>query len=273
MKAFCALILCFWFSYSNANVVDIKAKHYSDIQALYKKTITHPKDTLLVFDIDNTLLTMTQALGGVGWWDWQIALMKKNPSSKRLVATSLKGLVNRQNLLFTLIQMKPTEKDVLPFLKKSKADGVSLLSATARSEDFLNVTLAQLKENGFVDNQHSILFNGKSSARLECPKLSKKIMRYRGILFLNGEDKGQALLCYIKANKKKFKSIFFVDDSARNILAVQKAFASYPHLQMFTILYTHEHAKEEAFLRSDALQEKAHQKWQRIYNTIISKGY
>jgi hypothetical protein len=47
--------------------------HMSEVHNFLSQPVT---DTLVVFDIDNTLLKMTKPLGGDAWYTWQENILK-----------------------------------------------------------------------------------------------------------------------------------------------------------------------------------------------------
>ena len=263
---------------SVAQVTHYETNNFAKIASIYHQQATNPEKTLLVFDIDNTLLTMTQSLGGVGWWDWQYDLLKNHPDSNQLLAKNFDELEKIQGLLFQLIKVEPTDPVVKLFLINASNEGSSLLAITARGSLFSNITLNQLQENHFIDGNQKPLFsskglklnNHKTSAAgpLKCAALTQDLSYQQGILYLNGTNKGQALQCILRHAETTYHSILFVDDSARNVDAVEKAFSSQTHLQLITILFNREHAKEAAFLANPKQQNQTVQQWRAIKKTL-----
>jgi hypothetical protein len=278
MRFIMFFVFAFWFHTGMSQVIRVEVNNFSDINTLYQDNIVNPKTTLLVVDIDDTILTMSQPLGGVGWWDWQSDLLRHHKESSALVAKNFDDLVKIQNLLFGLIQMQVTDADVLPFLKKVTQQGASLMGLTARSSDHLNVTLRQLEKNDFFDENNQFIFkskglklkNGKTSSAgdLECASFSRYVTYYQGVVFLAGEDKGQALMCILNQSEKKYTNILFVDDTLRNVDSVSKAFEKHEGVRVFAVFYTLENAKAQLFLNSPSLQNEADNQWQNINMAI-----
>lgn len=270
--------LAFWFHAGMTQVIRVEANNFSEINSLYRDSMVNPQNALLVLDIDDTILTMSQPLGGVGWWDWQVDLLRHHKESSVLVAENFDDLVKIQNLLFGLIQMQVTDEHVLPFLKEASQQGASLMGFTARSSDHLNVTLRQLEKNDFLDENNQSIFkskglklkNGKTSSAgdLECSSFSRYVTYYHGVVFLAGEDKGLALTCILNQSEKKYTNILFVDDTLRNVDSVSRAFANREDVRVFAVLYTLANAKEQLFLNSPSLQNEADTQWQNIKMAI-----
>ncbi|MBA2649966.1 MAG: DUF2608 domain-containing protein [Legionella sp.] len=263
----------------HATVLDFSLNTFSQIKSLYDHKLIHSDKTLIVFDIDDTLLTTTEPLGGVGWWDWQYALLTKNPTSKKLVAANFDNLLKVQNYLFSIILMRPTDAYVLPFVKSLCSHQHSLMVLTARGRYLSTSTNQQLEKNGFTDSHHHLLFHTNQPAFKEiasdkagsfsCPHLKHPIEFSNGIMFLNGQDKGEALKCILGYTKQTYDTILFVDDSSKNTDAVRKAFNKTHGITVFNILYTHEQARENEFRHSLALQKAAYLKWKELASKML----
>ena len=72
-----------------------------------------PERTLIVFDVDNTLLRMNQDLGSDAWYRWQRQLQKTEPASRFLVSPEFADLLDVQKLLYDLSDMQPVEETTL----------------------------------------------------------------------------------------------------------------------------------------------------------------
>lgn len=267
----CALLITPVFS----KVIHYQTDSFADIAALYEKLHVDPQTTLMAFDLDDTLITMSQPLGSVGWWDWQYELQKNDTMSDKLFTPDYQQLVRIQNILFQLIKMEVTDEYVLPFLQNTTEQGTTIIGLTARGKEHINATTMQLKDNQFMVN-NKLLFqekglrfkNNKTSVagHFHCPQFTKEVFYQQGIMYLDGEDKGQSLLCIVEKTPKKIKTIIFVDDAQRNVLSVNKAFANRDDLQVFSVLYTKENAKELEIQKNPTLQAQLFEQW-----TFITK--
>lgn len=260
-----------------AKVIDYEMDSFADIANLYEWVRSEPRSTLLVFDLDDTLITMTQPLGSVGWWDWQSELQKTGKDPEKLFTADYQQLVRIQNILFQLIKMEVTDKYVLPFLNNATAQGTIIMGLTARGKEHLSATMMQLRDNNFTVGD-KLLFqekglkfkNNKTSIAdsFHCPQFSKEVIYQRGIMFLDGEDKGQALLCALSKIKTEIKTIIFVDDAKRNSASIDKAFANHNDLLVLNILYTKENAKELEIQSIPLLQQQLFEQWSQIKNHL-----
>lgn len=273
MRWIISFICCLYLITASSTIVNIKADNFGEIAKFYQKLAVNPEETLLVFDVDDTLLTMTQPLGGVAWWDWQYELLNKEPNSKQLFAHNFNDLLKTQSILFQLIKMQPTDQFVTSFVKESAKRGASLLILTARGHEFLDTTVQQLQANQFVDNKNQLLFQAHGillkNNKLLCGNFKHDVSYQQGISFLSGGDKGQALKCILNKANKKYHYILYVDDSKSNINSIAKAFVDKSDLIIWNVLYTHEHNKQKLFAQSPKMQAESYHQWQNIKKVIV----
>lgn len=267
-----------------AQVINYQTDTFADIAAKYKELGVEPTTTLMVFDLDDTLITMSQPLGSVGWWDWQHELQKQQSYSDKLFTKDYQQLVRIQNILFQLVKMEVTDEYVLPFLKDAATQGITLMGLTARGKEHLSATLMQLKDNQFMVGEKLLfrenglrLTNNKTSVvnKVHCPQFTRDIIYQQGIMFLDGEDKGEALLCALANTKQDIKTIVFVDDAKRNIVSMDKAFANRNDLLVLNVFYTKENAKESEVQINSTMQAQLFEQWSFIkknLNEVIIKS-
>lgn len=260
-----------------ARVINYQTDTFADIAAWYDELQVDPQTTLLVFDLDDTLLTMSQALGSVGWWDWQHELQLNENQSDNLFTKDYQQLVRIQNILFQLVKMEVTDEYVLPFLKRAVGQNASLLGLTARGKEHLSATLMQLKDNEFMIGDKLLFKKGELklsdnktsiTGHFHCPQFTRQVIYQQGIMFLDGEDKGQALLCVLANTKQPVKAIIFVDDAKRNIESMNKAFAQRDDVQVLNIFYTRENAKELEIQTNPAMQALLVEQWHHITKNL-----
>lgn len=267
-----------------AEVINYQTDTFANIVTKYKELRADPKTTLMVFDLDDTLITMTQPLGSVGWWDWQHELQKQEGDSDKLFTKNYQQLVRIQNILFQLIKMEVTDEYVIPFLKDAANQGTPLLGLTARGKEHLSATLMQLKDNQFtIDGKLLFKKNGlklnnhktSTAGNFHCPQFSREVIYQQGIMFLDGEDKGKALLCILANTKQDIKTILFVDDAPKNIVSMDQAFANSDGPLVLNVFYTKEHAKELEIQTNQHLQGQLFEQWNFIkksLNNVITQS-
>lgn len=271
------ILLCALFMHASfAKVFDYQTDSFQDIQNIYNKASLNPKTTLLAFDLDDTLLTMTQPLGSVGWWDWQASLLKTGNDPDKLFTPDINQLVRIQNILFQLIKMEVTDENAIPFINQTSKDGAIVMGLTARGKEHLSATLMQLKDNKFttgndlIFKKYGLKFGGKTSIaqNFHCPQFKREVIYENGVMFLNGEDKGQALSCILTSTKQPIKTILFVDDAIKNTQAVHDAFVNRNDINVINILYTKENSKEDDIQKNAQLQAQLVNEWKHIKNSL-----
>lgn len=277
MRYLIILLSFFLLQPSFAKVVEYQVDHFSKINDIYTHTALNPKTTLLAFDLDDTLITMTQPLGSVGWWDWQDGLLKNDKNSSKLFTTDFNQLMRIQNILFQLIKMEVTDESVLPFIQKAAKEGANLMGLTARGKEHLSATLMQMTDNKFTENdqllfaRHALTFvpdKNTVPGHFNCPPFKRDVIYQDGLMFLSGQDKGQALSCILSDTQQHLQTIIFVDDSVKNIESVKKSFMDRNDVNVIVILYTKENAKEEAIQTNEALQNQIYNDWNHIRKNL-----
>lgn len=260
-----------------AKVIDYQTDTFADVVKLYKDLPVDPKTTLMVFDLDDTLITMSQPLGSVGWWDWQYDMLKNGSDSDALVTKDFQQLVRIQNILFQLVKMEVTDDYVLPLLTDAANQGSTLMGLTARGQEYLSTTLMQLKDNHFLVNDKlvfrqsglKVLGDEASIAgTFKCPQFTREVIYQQGLMFLSGEDKGEALLCALANSKQTIKTIIFVDDTKRNIDSMDKAFKNRDDYEVLNVYYTRENAKEHEIQVNPEIQQQMSEQWSSIKKTL-----
>lgn len=277
MRYLIIVFVAFFIQPSFAKVTEYQVDNFAKINNIYTHAALNPKTTLLVFDLDDTLITMTQPLGSVGWWDWQAGLLKNGNDSSKLFTSDINQLIRIQNILFQLIKMEVTDENVLPFIHQTTKDGAIIMGLTARGKEHLSATLMQLTDNKFTEND-KLLFKQYSlnlatdkapvAGNFFCPQFKREVIYQDGLMFLSGEDKGQALSCILSSTQQTIQTIIFVDDSVKNTQSVSKSFMNRADINVINILYTKENGKEDDVLKNEELQGKIYDDWNHIKKTL-----
>lgn len=174
--------------------------------------------TLLVLDIDDTLLTSRTFFGSDAWYEWQRSLTPQSP-----------GYVPCK---FDVIAMNyetgtqvPTQDDAVAAINAIPLDKIIL---TARSPMYRGGTLRELKHAGY-----------ELPAPLQ-PALAGAIYEYQpdpqapgvtvsyhhGVFMVAGQNKGLLLIDLLKHLQLSYDRVVLVDDGEKNITAMREAMAS-----------------------------------------------
>ena len=172
--------------------------------------------TLLIFDLDNTVIEPTNQLGSDQWYYF---LERKYREIDGLDGDqAYKKAMHVWNRTQDVIKMKPVENDVPKLLRQAQARGIKTIGLTARTLDVAATTLRQLASID-VDLSKGSIHKPDIEIR------SKDLARYTGgILFVGDRNvKGEVLTQFLKLIKHEPKRIVFVDDKLKHVQSVEAA--------------------------------------------------
>jgi len=167
-------------------------------------------ETLLIFDLDNTLVEPVQSFGSDQWYEAAVQENeKKGMSRDAAIDRTLERWVKIQKI--TLVKaVEPSSPEVF---SQARRKAKAVMAMTARPADLAESTTAQLKGLGidFSPSNERVDIEGKGLYR-------------RGILFLGAKaNKGAGLTAFLKVTEMKPKKIVFVDDKSRHVESVEAA--------------------------------------------------
>jgi FMN phosphatase YigB (HAD superfamily) len=172
--------------------------------------------TLVVFDIDNTLLRQDSMIGTHQWGDY----MKERAMRAGVSENDAKQYQYR---VFGELQDKlnvvPVENDVIKILQILEQKRIKHFALTARSAILKNVTAKQvetLKHN----------FSKNFPLQNDISKIQKHL--HEGIIFSGDVPKGELLKAIVENSPTQFDHIVFVDDKLYNLESIEKSFAGNP---------------------------------------------
>jgi hypothetical protein len=208
-----------------------------ELEAQYGKS-----NVLLVYDIDNTLLTANQDLGSDQWFNWQAGLLSSG-NLHDAVAPDFPGLIDVQGLLFTLEKMHPVDTDSAKVYNDLQSEGFATLLLTSRGTNNRDATSRELARNGFnqyldpldghgvagqflpYDPQH-LDRSGLSDAEAKAMGLGapQPVTLVDGLLMTSGQHKGAMLRTVLYSLHQNYKAILFIDDTPKNVTRMHDAF-------------------------------------------------
>ncbi len=167
------------------------------------------KNTLVVFDIDNTVATQHGYFGDA-WFSKMLAdELSKGKSVFDVLPTYFHAQINTW--------LVPGEPTALPLIENLQNNGITVIALTARDYHILYRTFEQLQRIG-VD------FSATSPHKPFQPYGTHEPALYEGgIIFAGGHDKGEVLLHWLDQMKYNPTKIIFIDDKLKNIRSVQLA--------------------------------------------------
>lgn len=174
--------------------------------------------TLLVLDIDDTLLTSATFFGSDAWYEWQKSL---SPQAPGYVPCRFDIVA----LSYEAGSQVPTQDDAVAAINAVPLDKLIL---TARSPIARGGTIRELKKAGY-----------ELPAPLQ-PALAGAIYEYQpapgapgvtvsyheGVFMVAGLDKGLLLVDLLKHLQLSYDRVVLVDDGEKNIVAMREALAA-----------------------------------------------
>ncbi len=228
-------------SFAFADYSSLKLSTFEDVVDFTQEEIKEhgSKDLLVVFDIDRTLLEITDCLDpnrkfSNGFFKFEAKVRECNGFLTSILVPSL--------------------------IDELKAQNIAVMALTARRSNILKGTLSQLEDRLLIeersDEKVSITFetsplysNRKKTIKFDQQGkkkvLKKELVIKRGVAMASGANKGLALQAFLRKAAKDenltFKRIIFVDDDSRNIKNLENAFANTK--DFISILHYTEHSK------------------------------
>lgn len=227
----------FFLSYTSySDITVVQTDSWSDMFDQIKSEES-PEKTLLVFDIDKTLLKFTQKCK-IKVWVFQLFQCETEPSERLLPL----------------------------YVKKLQQHGYPTLIITARSSLTHKVTSEQLTLGGFtfpqspfaiapfrVDLDEKMKYYGKADNQNH---LKANILFNNGVAYAGGFRKDKVLRVLLKRFRLNFERIFFVDDNNKNIRALINGYYSDLETNLTAFYYTRhvsENKKNKGQLRINKL--------------------
>lgn len=212
------------------------------------------KDTMLIFDLDNTLIAPTGNFGSDAWFDYMWDSYKMDPLNKDTYTLTLQSWMHAQDR----VNVKPIEATSLSIISQAQKMGSPVMALTSRNPALKGVTERQLSLTGIKFTQSF----GKLKSFI-FPRAFQKNFRDdavfdRGVLFVGGNKKGTVLENFFHVAKFLPKKIVYVDDKRGHVENIEQVCKS------MSIPYTG--------FRYGALDEKV-KKYTSKISKLLSAGY
>lgn len=193
------------------------------------------KDTLLVLDIDDTLLVPKQMLGSDMWFQDRIKQQKELPPAEAFEKT-----LNEWEGIRHFTQMQIVEPGMQKTIEGLQKKEQAIIGLSTQSLTLSKVTFKQL-----INNQIDL--------RITAPQESyyfqngnKDVLYINGILFTSGTSKGKALFQLLEKTKQRFKRIVFINDKASHLADIEEA-AEKNHVDFIGLRYSYSDFRKKAF--------------------------
>ena len=174
--------------------------------------------TLLVLDIDDTLLTSAGFFGSDRWYEWQRTL---SPDAPGYVPCRFDVMA----MNYESGTQIPSQTDAASIMNSTRTDKIIL---TARSELYRSATVRELRHAGYeLPRQLGPSGNGmRYEWRLDSRSPPVSVGYQDGVLMVSGQNKGTLLLDLLRRLDLTYERIVLVDDGEKNIRAMHDALAS-----------------------------------------------
>ncbi len=171
--------------------------------------------TLLVFDIDNTLVEPVGNIGSDQWYYYLVKAIARDDKALTADAAEAKaGEVWTKTL--AAVKVQPVEAITPALIREQQKRGLKIMALTARGVEDAEATFRQLKDIG-VDLT-------ATAVRKDDLATEQKGLYSRGVFFVGeGPDKGKTLVAFLKKIGLRPAKIVFADDKPHHAKNVDAA--------------------------------------------------
>lgn len=169
--------------------------------------------TLLILDVDNTLITPVQELGSNQWFLHRIEWYEEQGYPYR---EALELTLPEWEAVQNITESIAVEKTTPQLIQTLQNKGYSVIGLTTRGLALATRTLYQLKKIEIDLSKTAI-------TQEDVPLLNPHAILFRkGILFTAGTDKGEALMKLFKKLQYTPEKIVFINDMKAHLVQVEK---------------------------------------------------
>ncbi|VHO05197.1 DUF2608 domain-containing protein [Candidatus Rhabdochlamydia sp. T3358] len=224
MKILFFFITLFICSSISAKIIEIK--HFNE-------SIPYlTKDTLLILDIDDTLLVPKQMLGSDMWFEDRIKQQKGSEAFEKTL--------NEWEGIRHFTQMQVVEPGMQKTIEDLQKKEHIIIGLSTQSLTLSKVTFKQLINNHIdlriTAPQESHYFQNEN----------KGVLYINGILFTSGTSKGKALFQLLEKTKQRFKRIVFMNDKASHLMDIEQE-AEKNHVEFIGLRYGYSDFRKKSF--------------------------
>lgn len=175
-----------------------------------------PNDTLVIFDLDNTLIAPVDAVASDQWFDASLHFYQARGLTCEQATTCLLPLWMD---LFHKAKMQPVEPEAVPVLTALMERQIPVIALTSRQMKLSALTTQQLHKTNlaFTNSpltKNAFIFDESSRTKFE-----------DGVLFCSGKDKGLTLAQFLDQLKIQPHTIVCIDDKEKHLQSVAKVAA------------------------------------------------
>ncbi|MCB0404153.1 MAG: DUF2608 domain-containing protein [Bdellovibrionales bacterium] len=172
-------------------------------------------DSVLVVDLDNTVIESAQMLGSAQWFEYLFAGLKKSGLS---AGEAYQQAIQQWVQIQDATDVRPVEVSTPDFLRGIQAMGIRVMALSARPPQVSQRTLEQLANVGIDFTRPSIFVKDLPMQFKRASALYKQ-----GVLFADRLDKGGVLAAFFDRIQFRPKRVVYVDDKLANVESVSRA--------------------------------------------------
>lgn len=227
MKTVIIAIGIFLTQISQAEVIEVNS--YADIL----KHLASPEETLVVTDLDNTVLQPKQMIGSDQWGEYMNHKLQNRGFTKEESTQMAVAMFASVQMATPLNLFETVEKETSNILKLLKRKKYTVIGLTARPQYLATQTVEVL-------NFLKINFDDNKTSRLN--HVNWAGIRYQdGVFFVGAfNNKGQILKQILDqlstTAKLKYKRVLFIDDKSHHVKSVDQ-FISSQDVKVYSLRY------------------------------------
>ncbi len=206
-------------------------------------------DSLVIFDLDNTIFEPTQELGSAQWFQQRVHDYRNAGLDKEVAKE--KALVEWAGIQ-GVTEMRLVESHSLPLISRLQHQGYTLMGLSTRGFEVSAQTLNHLDALGVFlksafpyKNEHVFMNEDKG------------VLYKNGILFTSGTHKGSALFTFLEHAKFLPSHIVFINDKGDQLQEVAQV-CSDKKVSFVGLRYGYLDGKVEAYNHSVAIKQFEH---------------
>ena len=192
---------------------------FEDIKRIIENKANTDEETLVVLDLDDTVLTYGQYLGTDKWFSEEVKMRMAQGHSldeaKNYVLTHLPTIA--EHSIHDVRPVEPQIPDIIRELQNSS--NINCIVLTSRGTPLRKATFGQLSSTAINLNFNQGLFENQSFKFQQV----KNAVFHKGVAFTNGAHKGEALLELLQILNYSPKNIIFVDDKTYNVTNIENS--------------------------------------------------
>lgn len=205
----------------------------------FKNLSSHiTKDTLLILDIDDTLLVPVQMLGCDEWFNHRFHEHRKTENNTR---KALDKTISEWEAIRHITDMEIVEPKTDELIISAQKDGYRVMGLTTQGMTLALRTVEQLAKQNIDLTLTAPSLNPHYISQME-----QGVLYNNGILFTSGTHKGKSLFHFLDLINYHPKQIVFVNDKANHLSEVEKT-SQERGIEFLGLRYSYSDERKKAF--------------------------